>query len=160
MVITDGRVGAYAWIERDGFVLLTLWEGSPLHGIGPRWGLPGGGVEWGEQVHEACVREVWEETGYEVEVADLLGITVVHVEAEDRLAPGTGPLRLIRVLSRAVIRGGELTHEVDGSTLRAAWFRREHLADLPREQVLDWAMGLVDDVPESPGQFPPSALNS
>ena len=38
------------------------------------WGLPGGYVEPGESVHSAAQREVWEETGYEIEVGRLVGV--------------------------------------------------------------------------------------
>lgn len=36
------------------------------------WGLPGGGLEYGESPECGIVREVWEETGFEVEVERLL----------------------------------------------------------------------------------------
>ncbi len=38
------------------------------------WGLPGGYVERGESVSEAAVREVFEETGVEIEVGRLIGV--------------------------------------------------------------------------------------
>ena len=51
-----------------------------------RWSVPSGGQEEGEELEECCVREVWEETGYKVEVINNLcekeGITYgvpVHV---------------------------------------------------------------------------------
>ncbi len=36
------------------------------------WGLPGGGLEYGEHPEEAVVREVWEETGLRVSIERLL----------------------------------------------------------------------------------------
>ncbi len=39
-----------------------------------RWCLPGGQVESGESVAEACEREVWEETGLKVRVTRLVGV--------------------------------------------------------------------------------------
>jgi 8-oxo-dGTP diphosphatase len=38
-----------------------------------QWSVPGGHVEWGETLHEAVVREMYEETGLEVVVDRYLG---------------------------------------------------------------------------------------
>jgi ADP-ribose pyrophosphatase YjhB (NUDIX family) len=49
------------------------------------WALPGGGVDPGESVSEAVVREVKEETGMDVEVTNLVGVYTNprHVMAYD-----------------------------------------------------------------------------
>lgn len=39
-----------------------------------RWCLPGGGMESGESVAQACEREVWEETGLKARVTRLTGV--------------------------------------------------------------------------------------
>jgi 8-oxo-dGTP pyrophosphatase MutT (NUDIX family) len=39
-----------------------------------RWCLPGGGMDSGESVAQACEREVWEETGLRVRVTRLVGV--------------------------------------------------------------------------------------
>jgi 8-oxo-dGTP pyrophosphatase MutT (NUDIX family) len=39
-----------------------------------QWCLPSGGVEPGESVAEACMREAWEETGLKIQVERLTGV--------------------------------------------------------------------------------------
>ncbi len=39
-----------------------------------KWGLPGGSIEVGERADESIVREVKEETGYDVKVVRLVGV--------------------------------------------------------------------------------------
>lgn len=47
------------------------------------WGMPGGGLEYGEPAEEAVIREVWEETSLLVEVEKLL---LVRTFAPDKFA--------------------------------------------------------------------------
>ena len=61
-------VGAVAL--RDGEVLLVRRGRGPAAGA---WSVPGGRVHYGEELHEAVVREVLEETGLEVVVERFLG---------------------------------------------------------------------------------------
>jgi 8-oxo-dGTP diphosphatase len=68
-------------------VLLALWNEGPE----PLWTLPGGGVELPERVEEAAVREVLEETGYDVTLGPLLGIHSFVVPPEKRLGRAPAP---------------------------------------------------------------------
>ena len=129
------RVGAYAVVERDGAVLLARWIGSDP----PRWTLPGGGLDHGEDPRDAAIREVEEETGYKVELRRLLTVESFRqmVERPD------GPVdhQTIAVLYTAEVVGGELRHEVDGSTDIAAWIRLADVGGLVRGGLVD--LGLV-----------------
>lgn len=46
----------------------------------PTWSFPGGRVEVNETLQEAAVREVYEETGYTVEVNDVVSINEMYIE--------------------------------------------------------------------------------
>jgi 8-oxo-dGTP diphosphatase len=59
-----------AAIFRDGRVLIVRRERAPAHGL---YTLPGGGVELGETLEEAVIREVREETALDVAPVALAG---------------------------------------------------------------------------------------
>lgn len=129
------RLAAYALIvdttpEDGDRILLSWWNGE---GVGtPGWSLPGGGVEFDEQPHEGVVREVREETGYDIEVGDPL---TVHTWSNPDGRPDRPlPFKAVRVLYAATITGGKLgTLEVGGSTDRADWVPIDRLDDEPGE---------------------------
>ena len=125
------RVAAYAIVVESGRVLLSHWRDAG------RWTLPGGGIEPGEDPADAAVRELSEETGFAVELDELLGVDSVVVPAADRVNPSDGPLHWLRILYRAHVVGGELRDEVDGSTDAAAWFALDEIADLVRVELVD-----------------------
>jgi 8-oxo-dGTP pyrophosphatase MutT (NUDIX family) len=57
------------FLEYNGkFVILFRHAHKP---DGSTWGLPGGKVEKGETDHEAIIRELYEETGYKADTAQL-----------------------------------------------------------------------------------------
>jgi mutator protein MutT len=72
--------GVGAIVLEKGEILLVRRDREPSRGL---WSLPGGKVEWGETLRDACAREVREETGIDVEVEGLAGIVERIVPNED-----------------------------------------------------------------------------
>lgn len=72
-------IGVGAVIVDEGRLLMVQRGKEPYRG---KWTIPGGTLEDGEYLADACQREVREETGLRVEVGDLLG--VLELEWEPR----------------------------------------------------------------------------
>lgn len=123
----DTRIGAYAVVISDGSILLSHWND---HGYSS-WTLPGGGLELREDAPAAVVREVREETGYAVEPEELLGVDSIFIPPEHRF-PGEGRrlLHALRIIYRARIVSGVLTHELHGSTDQAQWVPLDRVSEL------------------------------
>lgn len=137
----DTRLASYAVITDDeGRILLALWNEAS---DGGRWTLPGGGVELDETVEEGAVREVREETGYDVELGRLLTVDTYVIPATRRHVDTDRPMKAVRVLFSARVVGGELTPEVDGTTDEARWFTPDEAARLPHVSLVDLALRLV-----------------
>ncbi|MER7797134.1 NUDIX domain-containing protein [Microbacterium sp. NPDC096154] len=137
----DMRVAAYCVIVDDEQrVLLTRW----IEGRVPAWSLPGGGLEPGEDPADAARREAREETGYEVRLDGLLGVDSHVIPARKRLAPGAvGPLHALRIVYRATVTGGTLTHELDGSSDMAEWIALSKVRGIERVALVDTALAMA-----------------
>lgn len=74
----DPRVnaGVSAWIENDAGELLLMKRIKPGCDGFQTWAIPGGWLDFGESDFAACKREVFEETGLDVQVVSRLGWTV------------------------------------------------------------------------------------
>ena len=137
----DMRVAAYAVItDDDDRVLLARWtEGRRV-----AWTMPGGGLEPGEDPMDAARREVREETGYTVQVQELLGIHSRVIPAGRRVHKSAEPLHTLRIVYRAGVSGGKLRFEKDGSTDMAGWFTLTEIAELQRVKLVDIALRMAD----------------
>jgi 8-oxo-dGTP diphosphatase len=132
------RPGAYAVCIQDGALLLA-------RGYDPAdrrlfWSLPGGGLDHGEDPVDAVVREVAEETGYDVRVDALL--TVDSRVAASHHVPSSD-VHMLRIIYAATVTGGELRSEVGGSTDLAAWVPLVEVAELPRLPFVDIGLDLL-----------------
>jgi len=72
------RVAAYAVVRREDGALLLTRVAPEVAGAAGRWTLPGGGIDHGEDLRDATVREVYEETGLHVEVGAVLDVRSAH----------------------------------------------------------------------------------
>jgi 8-oxo-dGTP diphosphatase len=133
------RLAAYAWCERDGAVLLTrVADRGPGGGL---WTLPGGGLDFGEDPADGAIREVLEETGYDVDLGTLVGVRSAVIEPGETISGHR--VQAIGILYLGVITGGELTVEVEGSSDAAAWVPLDELDALPSVDLLTWARAAV-----------------
>lgn len=145
MTVTGGqdrmqRTGAYGICVRDGRILLSRY-------LSGRWSLPGGGVDFGEHPEASVVREVAEETGYACEVTELIGIESGGWTTRDQV-----PVHSISILYGIEVTGGELTHEVDGTSDMAAWIALDEIATRPHTKTLDAVLARLDVVGTRPSR--------
>jgi 8-oxo-dGTP diphosphatase len=136
-----------AVIVHEDRVVLVKRRFEPLAG---RWSIPGGAVETGETLEACVVREMAEETGFEVEVGPV-------IEVFDRITHDeTGRVMyhfvLIDYLCRPI--GGELRAGSD--VAEAVLVERSELAqyDLTEKAavVIERALEMARDMPPRVGQ--------
>jgi len=119
--------------EGDRFLLVQRAR-PPLAGC---WGLPGGGVELGETVEEALLREVREETGLTVVIDRFLG----YADAIERDEEGRVRYHYVILYFGAHPTGGQLEAADDAGAAR--WVTADESRVLPLtdavERCLQWA---------------------
>lgn len=145
--VTRQRLAAYAVVtSREGVLLTQLSVETGRPGL---WILPGGGVDDGEAPDDAVIREVWEETGQQVELAGLVDVSSAH-----RIGPGRRGLvedfHAVRLVFRAVCADPQppVVHDVGGSTAAGAWFPLADVVDptapgYPQGGMAPWALDAV-----------------
>ncbi|MFI6578786.1 NUDIX hydrolase [Nocardiopsis sp. NPDC050513] len=98
------------------------------------WAMPGGGMEMTESLPDTAVREVKEETGYDVRVTGLVG---TYTDPRHIIAYSDGEVRRqFNVCFRAVVVGGGLRVSAESHEVR--WFGLEEMGglDMHRTQRL------------------------
>ncbi len=106
-----------AVMEGPGGVLLALRNQPPFEGY---WCLPGGHIEFGEEVETALYREILEETGLSITRHRFLGyFTEYYPEIE---------WHAVALMFVVQAEGAEARQEAEVRQLR--WFSRRELRDL------------------------------
>jgi ADP-ribose pyrophosphatase YjhB (NUDIX family) len=124
-------------IDNDRVALVR--SSNPRH-VPPLWWLPGGGIDFGEAPEDTLIREFREETGLDVANPQLMGVT-----SDVRRRDNGDKIHTVRIIFRVDLAGGELHHEVHGTTDHAAWF---DLSDLETMNVADYARAAIASAQE------------
>ena len=82
------RIAAYAIVVSERGLLATQY--SSRTAVDGRWGMPGGGIDPGEEPGAAVVREVHEETAQDVELGALVAVQTSHWVGRSPRRPGGG----------------------------------------------------------------------
>lgn len=120
------RVGASAVIVHNGAILLVSFD-EP--GVGFHYNLPGGGLEPGENAHDAVRREALEEASAEIDVGRLL--LIWEYEPPDSVGQHE-----IKLVFEGTLKDGctpGLSSQPDPYQLGVEWVR---LDDLPATPLL------------------------
>ncbi len=112
-----------------------------------RWCLPSGGVEPGETLTEACVRETLEETGLNVRVLRLTGV----YSDPDQLVvyPGNTRVQIVALNFEAVVTGGRMA--VSDETTEVGFFTLEEMKSM--DLVLDHQQRILDAAKKQEAAF-------
>jgi 8-oxo-dGTP pyrophosphatase MutT (NUDIX family) len=105
-----------------------------------KWTMPGGTMDFGESLGQCAVREVREETGFDIEISGLIG---TYTDPNVLIGYSDGEVRQeFTLLYAAEIKGGEL--RIDHESKEAVWVSIADalnlpLADSQRRRLLDVA---------------------
>jgi 8-oxo-dGTP diphosphatase len=116
-----------AAIVRDDRVLIVRRARTPAHGL---YTLPGGGVELGETLEEAVIREVREETALDVAPVELVGFRQAIV----RDTAGRIERHFVILPFAARLVGGEIS--LNEELAEAHWLLPSELAGLKTTEGL------------------------
>lgn len=102
-----------------------------------RWSIPGGAMELGESIAHTAIREVREETGFEVEIDRLVGI---YSDPGFIVAYSDGEVRQqFSVCFACRVVGGQ--RATSDESLEVAFFPAEEVAELPMGQAIRMRIG-------------------
>ncbi|WP_332836197.1 NUDIX hydrolase [Propioniciclava soli] len=128
------RLAAYAIVVSDRGVLAT--EFSDRTAVPGMWGLPGGGIDPGENPAATVQREVFEETGQDIEVVRFLDLQSDHWIGHSPTGV-VEDFHAVRLIYAAHCHhpADPVVHDVGGTTSGSRWVPVDALRDV------DWING-------------------
>jgi phosphatase NudJ len=121
-------------VEREGKFLLVQESKEKRRNV---WALPGGNVERDEPILEATLREVKEETGYDVAITGMLSFDQMR-----SFVPGERMNRF-RFAFVGEIRDGDQKQSEDIHSIQSSWFSLDEIRSLePRDTFVEEMIAL------------------
>jgi 8-oxo-dGTP pyrophosphatase MutT (NUDIX family) len=112
---------AVALFDGDGRILLLRRKDND------KWTMPGGTMDFGESLTQCAVREVREETGFEIDINGLIG---TYTDPNVLIAYSDGEVRQeFTLVYIAAIKSGQVT--IDDESKEAVWVPIGEALDLP-----------------------------
>ncbi|ABK85090.1 MutT/NUDIX family protein [Bacillus thuringiensis str. Al Hakam] len=103
------------------------------------WGFPGGAMEIGESAAETAIREIKEETGYDVEINELIGVYTKYFQSYPN---GDKAQSIVMCFSCSIVGGDK---KVDGDeTLDLKFFPLDDMPPLFCKQHEDCLQDLLE----------------
>ena len=124
------NIGSVLIVQKDKFLLVKAKVG----GAKGLWNNPGGHIDDGESWEEAAEREAFEETGYKVEVGDLVGVYKSLT---------TNKLVTKKVYLAEILSGGLNIPEDEIEEIK--WFSVSDICDMRKDRITFGARQSVKD---------------
>lgn len=118
-------------VEKEGKILLVQEKKETAR---KRWTPPVGRIKFDEDILSATIREIKEETGYDVELTNLVGIYEGYKEGK----------KVIVFAFRTKIVGGELKPKID-EHFDVKWFTKEEIENLREGELREGAKTILKD---------------
>jgi 8-oxo-dGTP pyrophosphatase MutT (NUDIX family) len=118
------------------------------HTLHDLWVVPGGAIDPGETPAQAAAREMLEETGYEVEIVDLLGVFGGTPEHRIEYANGDVVDYILVVMAGHIV-GGEPAPD-PGEISELTWMSLEQLREAPSAP---WMIDIIGALGDPPRRF-------